>query len=109
MPRAEVLVFSFFKAFLDLAEAMLVIEMGITCGRFDGDCASQKAKSAVLNAFRSADGPRVLLATIHSGGVGLNITIANHVIFADRWPNPQIAEQAICRAHRIGQTREVKF
>ena len=108
MPRAEVLVFSFFKAFLDLAEAMLVIEMGITCGRFDGDCASQKAKSAVLNAFRSADGPRVLLATIHSGGVGLNITIANHVIFADRWPNPQIAEQAICRAHRIGQTKPVQ-
>ena len=99
------IVFSFFKAFLDLAEAMLVIEMGIPCARFDGDCSSQKAKSAILREFREPGGARVLLATIQSGGVGLNIVVANHVIFADRWFNPQVMEQAICRIDRIGQTK----
>ena len=46
---------------------------------------------------------QVLLATIHSGGVGLNIAAANHVIFSDRWFNPQTMEQAIARVHRIKQ------
>ena len=46
---------------------------------------------------------QVLLATIHSGGVGLNIAEANHVIFCDRWFNPQMMEQAIARVHRIKQ------
>ena len=85
IPKGDkVIIFSFFKSFLDLAEGMLEHEMSVSCERFDGDCSSQKAKSAALNRFRSVDGPRVLLATIHSGGVGLNITGANHVIFGDR-------------------------
>ena len=85
IPKGDkVIIFSFFKSFLDLAEGMLEHEMGMSCERFDGDCSSQKAKSAALNRFRSVSGPRALLATIHSGGVGLNITIANHVIFGDR-------------------------
>ena len=110
IPKADkLIVFSFFKAFLDLAEAMLEIEMGISCGRFDGDCSSQKDKSAVLHQFKEADGPRALLATIQSGGTGLNITVANHVIFADRWFNPQTMEQAICRVDRIGQTKPTQI
>lgn len=83
IPKGDkVIVFSFFKCFLDLVDAMMTIELGVSCGRFDGDCSSQKIKSKVLNSFRAPDGPRVLLCTIQSGGVGLNITIANWAIFA---------------------------
>jgi hypothetical protein len=38
---------------------------------------------------------------------GLNITEANHVLFLDRWYNPMVHEQAMDRAHRIGQTKDV--
>jgi SNF2 family DNA or RNA helicase len=86
--------------FLDLAEAMLAIEMAMTCGRFDGDV-NQKAKTAALKSFRAPGGPRFLLATVQAGGVGLNITAANHVVFADRWFNPQEMEQVSAR--RLGR------
>ncbi|EGB10104.1 hypothetical protein AURANDRAFT_15050, partial [Aureococcus anophagefferens] len=49
----------------------------------------------------------VLLMTVHSGGTGLNITRANHVVFLDRWFNPQVHFQAQARCHRIGQDKEV--
>ena len=41
-------------------------------------------------------------------GVGLNLTCANHVILCEPWWNPFAEEQAMDRAHRIGQTRPVR-
>ena len=49
----------------------------------------------------------VLLASKMASGVGLNLTAANHVVVADPWWNPAVEEQAVGRAHRIGQTKEV--
>jgi hypothetical protein len=106
-PGDKVLVFSFFKGFLDLAEGMLEAELDIRCARFDGDIGPDE-KTAQLARFKAEPDVRVLLATIHSGGVGLNIIEANHVFFCDRWFNPQVMEQAVCRVHRIGQTKEVR-
>ena len=48
-----------------------------------------------------------MLMSVGTGGTGLNITEANHVLFLDRWFNPCVHEQAMDRAHRIGQTRAV--
>lgn len=48
-----------------------------------------------------------MLASVKAGGVGLNITEANHVFHFDHWWNPATARQAEGRAHRIGQTRTV--
>ncbi|MGA1627194.1 MAG: helicase-related protein, partial [Prochlorothrix sp.] len=42
------------------------------------------------------------------GGVGLNLTRANHVFHYDRWWNPAVENQATDRAFRIGQTRNVQ-
>jgi len=42
------------------------------------------------------------------GGVGLNLTNANHVILADMWWNPSVEDQAVDRTHRMGQKKEVK-
>lgn len=51
---------------------------------------------------------RVLLASLHCAGVGLDLSAANHVVLIDAWYNPFIEKQACDRVHRIGQTREVK-
>ena len=50
---------------------------------------------------------RVLLMSLKCG-VGLNLTCANHVILCEPWWNPFAEEQAMDRAHRIGQTRPVR-
>jgi SNF2 family DNA or RNA helicase len=60
----------------------------------------------MLHSFRTTSMP-VLLVSLKSGSVGLNLTSASRVIMLDMWWNPAIEEQAIDRVHRIGQTRKV--
>ena len=72
---------------------------GIQSLRYDGDDSAAR-RIDILNAFELPDSPPVILMTPQSGGVGLNITAANHVIFMDRWFNPVLHEQAEARAHR---------
>ena len=47
------------------------------------------------------------ILSIKAGGVGLNLTAANHVIHFDRWWNPAVENQATDRAFRIGQHKNV--
>ncbi len=49
----------------------------------------------------------VLLLNYKVGGVGLNLQAANYVFLFDRWWNPAVEDQAVKRAHRIGQTQKV--
>jgi SNF2 family DNA or RNA helicase len=49
----------------------------------------------------------VLLVSLKAAALGLNLTAANHVVLLDLWWNPTTEEQAIDRAHRIGQARAV--
>jgi SNF2 family DNA or RNA helicase len=53
-------------------------------------------------------GPFVFILSIKAGGVGLNLTRANHVFHFDRWWNPAVENQATDRAFRIGQTQNVQ-
>jgi non-specific serine/threonine protein kinase len=48
-----------------------------------------------------------MVLSLKAGGVGLNLTAANHVIHFDRWWNPAVENQATDRAFRIGQTKDV--
>ena len=50
----------------------------------------------------------LLLLSLKAGGLGLNLTAANHVFHFDRWWNPAVEDQATDRAHRIGQSRQVQ-
>ena len=50
----------------------------------------------------------VFVLSLKAGGVGLNLTAANHVFHFDRWWNPAVENQATDRAFRIGQTRAVQ-
>ena len=52
--------------------------------------------------------PNVMILSIKAGGVGLNLTAANHVFHFDRWWNPAVENQATDRAYRMGQTKDVQ-
>jgi SNF2 family DNA or RNA helicase len=66
-------------------------------------------REKVVDRFQLDDGtPRVLVLSLRAGGLGLNLTRANHVFHFDRWWNPAVEDQASDRAHRIGQTRVVQ-
>src|SRR5258706_6665020 len=96
-------VFSQWSSFLDLVEPSLrAAELDFT--RLDG---STRDRKAVVGRFQSEDGPPVLLLSLKAGGVGLNLTAADHVFLLDPWWNPAVEEQAADRAHRIGQDRPV--
>ncbi len=64
-------------------------------------------RAAVVDRFRRDDEVRLFLISIKAGGVGLNLTEADYVFVLDPWWNPAVEQQAIDRAHRIGQRRNV--
>ena len=51
---------------------------------------------------------RIFILSLRAGGLGLNLTAANHVFHFDRWWNPAVEAQATDRAHRIGQQKIVQ-
>jgi SNF2 family DNA or RNA helicase len=67
----------------------------------------RSARDAVLATFAHDPAHRVLIASLRTGGIGLNLTTASVVVHFDRWWNPAVETQAEDRAHRIGQTRRV--
>jgi SNF2 family DNA or RNA helicase len=97
------LVFSQWTGFLDLIEAPLRAK-GHAVLRIDG---ATKNRQEIVDAFQSATQPSVLLMSLKAGGVGLNLTAADHVFIMDPWWNPAAERQAADRAHRIGRTRPV--
>ncbi|MFL5245490.1 MAG: DEAD/DEAH box helicase [Gemmataceae bacterium] len=64
-------------------------------------------RQAILEQFRQDSNKHVLLMTYGAGSVGLNLQFANYVFLFDRWWNPAVEDQAINRAHRIGQKEPV--
>jgi len=67
----------------------------------------QKDRTPILDRFRDDPDHHVLLMTYGTGSVGLNLQFANYVFLFDRWWNPAVEDQAINRAHRIGQRHPV--
>jgi len=66
-------------------------------------------RGEIVEAFQtSKDSAPVLVLSLKAGGVGLNLTRANHVFHFDRWWNPAVEDQATDRAFRIGQTKDVQ-
>ena len=53
-------------------------------------------------------GPPIFILSLKAGGTGLNLTGANHVVLYDRWWNPAVEQQAMDRAYRIGQKKNVQ-
>ncbi len=71
-----------------------------------GDMTSDK-REAQIKQFKEREDIHFFLISLKAGGTGLNLTQADYVFIADPWWNPAAEQQAIARAHRIGQTRNV--
>lgn len=68
---------------------------------------SVKKRSEMIESFNGEEYIPYMVLSLKAGGVGLNLTAANHVIHFDRWWNPAVENQATDRAFRIGQTKNV--
>lgn len=68
---------------------------------------SVKKRSEMVDIFNGEEYIPYMVLSLKAGGVGLNLTAANHVIHFDRWWNPAVENQATDRAFRIGQTKNV--
>ena len=96
------LVFSQFTSFLGKASTMLT-EAGIEHAYLDG---STTNRGKVIESFTSGK-VQVFLISLKAGGFGLNLTQADYCFLMDPWWNPASENQAVDRAHRIGQKRNV--
>ena len=99
----KALVFSQWTSLLDLVQPHLD-NIGIAYTRLDG---TTRDRASVVKNFQAPEGPPVLLASLKAGGLGINLTAADHVFILDPWWNPAAEDQAADRAHRIGQNRPV--
>jgi SNF2 family DNA or RNA helicase len=99
----NLLIFSSFVKHLDLLQSFLE-EKRIPYSILKGDTLNREQ---VIEEFNREDSKKVFLISIKAGGFGLNLTKADYVFITDPWWNPAVEEQAISRAHRIGQTRNV--
>jgi SNF2 family DNA or RNA helicase len=74
-----------------------------------GGVPKSRRDSMVERFQRQSQAPTVFILSLKAGGIGLNLTRANHVFHFDRWWNPAVENQATDRAFRIGQTRNVQI
>ncbi|MGH4140792.1 DEAD/DEAH box helicase [Clostridium sp.] len=69
---------------------------------------SRKKREELINIFQNdTEEPMIFVLSLKAGGLGLNLTKANHVFHFDRWWNPAVENQATDRAFRIGQIKNV--
>ena len=102
--RHRALVFSQFVRHLALLREWLD-RRGIPYLYLDGSTPVAR-RDELVRAFQSGEG-ELFLISLRAGGLGLNLTGADHVVHMDPWWNPAVEDQASDRAHRIGQTRPV--
>ncbi|KAF9106016.1 hypothetical protein BGX27_009350 [Mortierella sp. AM989] len=102
----KIIVFSQFTSLLTLIEKPLISEQ-IKYLRYDGAMTPEKRNEAVRRMINDPTYP-VMLISLKCGSLGLNLTVANHVVIMDPWWNPSLENQAIDRVHRIGQTKDVR-
>ncbi len=102
IPGHKALVFSQFTSYLKLIKEALD-ETGIKTAYLDG---STRQRDQVVKEFSEGDA-QAFLISLRAGGTGLTLTAADYVFVMDPWWNPAVEEQAIDRAHRIGQDRPV--
>jgi hypothetical protein len=99
----KALVFSQFTSLLSIVRKRLDKD-NVPYAYLDG---RTRDRQSVVQQFQTDDNIRLFLISLKAGGVGLNLTAAEYVFLLDPWWNPAVEAQAIDRAHRIGQTRQV--
>ncbi|XP_021319327.1 helicase-like transcription factor CHR28 [Sorghum bicolor] len=102
---AKAIVFTQWTGMLDLLECSLASNH-IEFRRLDGSMPLNVREKAVKE-FNTDPEVRVIIMSLKAGNLGLNMVAACHVLMLDPWWNPSAEDQAVDRAHRIGQTRPV--
>ena len=100
----KVVVFSFFLGVLDAVAQRLGASV---VGRITG-AVPPAARQQLVDDFTGRPGHAVLLAQIEAGGVGINMQAASVVIITEPQWKPSTEDQAVARAHRMGQVRTVQ-
>ncbi|PHH79400.1 hypothetical protein CDD82_2413 [Ophiocordyceps australis] len=103
---SRVLIFSQMSRLLDILEDYCVFRQFKYC-RIDGGTAHEDRIAAIDEYNKAGSEKFVFLLTTRAGGLGINLTTADIVILYDSDWNPQADLQAMDRAHRIGQTKQV--
>lgn len=101
----RILIFSQFTKMLDIIEDYLN-DQKITSFRITGKT-NKMARQDHVDQFNAGENS-VFLISLRAGGVGINLTGADTIFLYDLWWNPAVEEQAIGRAHRIGQTKDIQ-
>ncbi|OEL29742.1 Helicase-like transcription factor CHR28, partial [Dichanthelium oligosanthes] len=101
----KAIVFSQWTRMLDLLEVHLKASH-VTYRRLDGTM-SVAARDKAVNDFNTVPEVTVMIMSLKAASLGLNMVAACHVLMLDLWWNPTTEDQAVDRAHRIGQTRPV--
>jgi len=104
--REKVLVFTQFKEMTEPLHDFLESIFNRKGMILHGSVTVSKRKK-IIEQFQSASYVPFMVLSLKAGGVGLNLTEANHVIHFDRWWNPAVENQATDRAFRIGQKKNV--
>lgn len=99
----KLLVFSSFVKHLELVQYQLE-ENNTDYALLTG---ASTHREKIVQRFQSDDNCKVFLISLKAGGVGLNLTAADYVFILDPWWNPASEDQAVNRAHRIGQDKNV--
>lgn len=99
----KILIFSQFVKHLSIVSDFLKSKK-IDFAYLDG---STKDRQAQVERFQNEDKLKLFLISLKAGGLGLNLTKAEYVFILDPWWNPAVEQQAIDRAHRIGQENKV--
>ena len=99
----KALVFSQFTSLLAIVRDRLDRDQ-VAYSYLDGRTREREAR---VEEFQNDPNIKLFLITLKEGGLGLNLHAAEYVYLLDPWWNPAVEAQAIDRAHRIGQTRQV--
>jgi SNF2 family DNA or RNA helicase len=103
---ASALIFTQFLATYERIRAALT-EAGVRHYDING-ADSRLNREKKLRAFQDEEKGAVMLMTLKTGGVGLNLVKASYIFHVEPWWNPAVENQATDRAHRIGQTKTVQ-
>lgn len=104
--RERVLVFTQFKEITEPLARFLTGVFNKEGLILHGSVPVSKRKD-IVRKFQGDDYVPFMVLSLKAGGVGLNLTRANHVVHFDRWWNPAVENQATDRAFRIGQEKNV--
>ena len=104
---SRVLIFSQMSRQLDILEDYCYMLKGFKYCRIDGGTAHEDRITAIDEFNKPGSEKFLFLLTTRAGGLGINLTTADIVILFDSDWNPQADLQAMDRAHRIGQTKQV--